>query len=121
MSTISPKAAKLEAALMLHHQAGRLSEAERLYRRILRDRPSHPGTNTALGIALKDQGKLDEAAAAFQRVIAVAPDQAPGLLGICGRRTVPAPGPLVRRSLPNWRAAAIGKVRHTSALFASRA
>src|SRR5258707_4792166 len=40
---------------------------------------------------------------------------------ICGRRTVPAPGPLVRRSLPNWRAAAIGKVRHTSALFASRA
>jgi len=45
----------------------------------------------------------------------------PGLLGICGRRTVPAPGPLVRRSLPNWGAAAIGKVRHTSALFASRA
>ena len=79
MSTISPKAAKLEAALreaMLHHQAGRLSEAKRLYRRILRDRPSHPGTNTALGIALKDQDKLDEAAAAFQRVVAVAPDQA---------------------------------------------
>jgi Tfp pilus assembly protein PilF len=81
MSTISPKAAKLEAALqeaMLHHQAGRLSEAERLYRRILRDRPSHPGTNTALGMALKDQGKLDEAAAAFQRVVAVAPDYAAG-------------------------------------------
>jgi Tetratricopeptide repeat len=81
MSTILPKAAKLEAALqeaMLHRQAGRLSEAERLYRRILRDRPSHPGTNTALGIVLKDQGKLDEAAAAFQRVVAVAPDHAPG-------------------------------------------
>jgi Flp pilus assembly protein TadD len=42
----------------------------------LRDRPSHPGTNTALGLALKDQDKLDEAAAAFQRVVAVAPDQA---------------------------------------------
>ena len=81
MSAISPKASKLEAALqeaILHHQAGRLSEAERLYRRILRTRPSHPGTNSALGIALKDQGKLDEAAAAFQRVVAVAPDYAPG-------------------------------------------
>jgi Tfp pilus assembly protein PilF len=81
MSTISPKAAKLEAALqeaILHHQAGRLSEAERLYRRILRDRPSHLGANTALGMALKDQGKLDEAAAAFQRVVAVAPDHAAG-------------------------------------------
>lgn len=71
---------KLDAALqdaVRHHQAGRVSEAERLYRRILRDRPSHTGANNALGIALKDQGRLDEAATVFQRVVAVAPDNAP--------------------------------------------
>ncbi len=74
------EATKLDAALqeaIVHHQAGRVSEAERLYRRILRVRPSHSGTNNALGIALKDQGRLDEAAAVFRRVVAVAPDNAP--------------------------------------------
>jgi Tfp pilus assembly protein PilF len=72
---------KLDAALqeaVRHHQSGRLPEAERLYRRILRERPSHPGANTALGMALKDQGKLAEATTVFQRVVTVAPDHAPG-------------------------------------------
>src|SRR5258705_3098001 len=75
----SPKTSKLDAALqeaVQHHQAGRLAEAEKLYRRILRERPSHPAANNALGIALKDQGKADEAAALFRRVVNVAPDNA---------------------------------------------
>src|SRR5258705_8974798 len=74
---IAPQASKLDAALqeaVRQHQAGRVSEAEKLYRRILRERPSHPGANNALGIALKDQGKLDEAAAVFRRAASTAPD-----------------------------------------------
>jgi Tfp pilus assembly protein PilF len=75
----APQTSKLEAALqqaVLHHRAGRVSEAERLYRRILRERPSHIGANTALGMALKDLGKLDEAAAVFRRVAAISPNDA---------------------------------------------
>jgi Tfp pilus assembly protein PilF len=74
---IAPQASKLDVALqeaVLQHQAGRVSEAEKLYRRILRERPSHPGANNALGIALKDQGKLDEAATVFRRAASMAPD-----------------------------------------------
>jgi hypothetical protein len=76
----NPQASKLDTALqeaIQHHQAGRLEEAERQYRRILRTRPSHAATNNALGIALRDQGRLDEAAAVFRRVVAVSPDHAP--------------------------------------------
>ncbi len=77
MIPIAPQASALEAALqqaLLHHRAGRLAEAEELYRGILQVRPDHPGTNNNLGLALKDQGKLEEAAATFRRVLAVKPD-----------------------------------------------
>jgi Tfp pilus assembly protein PilF len=77
MITIAPQPAAIEAALqeaLVHQRAGRLSEAERLYRSILQARPDHPGISNNLGLALKDQGKLEEAAATFQRVLAVKPD-----------------------------------------------
>jgi hypothetical protein len=67
--------ATLQEALALQ-RAGKLAEAERLYRNILRALPDHPGISNNLGLALKDQGKLEEAAATFQRVIAVKPDDA---------------------------------------------
>jgi hypothetical protein len=76
----APQVAELNALLqqaVLHHQSGRLSEAERLYRNVLKFLPEHPGTNNALGIALKDQGKTAEAAAVFRRLVAIAPDHAP--------------------------------------------
>ena len=63
MAVDSSKDARLDAALreaIQLHQHGRVSDAEKIYRRILRERPSHAGANNALGIALKDQGKLDE-------------------------------------------------------------
>jgi hypothetical protein len=59
---------------MLHHRAGRPAEAERLYRGILQARPDHPGISNNLGLALKDQGKLEEAAATFRRVLVVNPN-----------------------------------------------
>jgi Tfp pilus assembly protein PilF len=77
----TPQAAELEAQLQLavqHHRAGRLSEAQQLYRGILQFLPDHPVVNNSLGIALKGQGKSDEAAVVFQRLVAVAPDYAPG-------------------------------------------
>ncbi len=79
MTMIAPQTAALEAALQqafVHHRAGRLSEAERLYRSILQARPDHPGITNNLGLVLKDQGRLEEAAATFRRVLAVKPDDA---------------------------------------------
>jgi Tfp pilus assembly protein PilF len=81
MTAIPPQIAQLRATLqqaLQHHQAGRLSEAERLYRSILKVRPDDPEINNALGIALKGQGKPDDAAAAFQRAVAAVPNYAPG-------------------------------------------
>jgi len=75
-----PQAAELEAMLQTaisHHRAGRLSEAQRLYRDILQVLPDHPVVNNSLGIALKGQGKSEEAAAVFSRLASVAPDYAP--------------------------------------------
>jgi Tfp pilus assembly protein PilF len=79
MTATAPQRAALEAALQqasVHHRAGRLSEAERLYRSILQTLPDHPGVSNNLGLALKDQGRLEEAAATFRRVVAVRPDDA---------------------------------------------
>jgi Tfp pilus assembly protein PilF len=81
MSTIAPQPAALEAALqqaLAHQRAGRLPEAERLYRGILQALPDHPGISNNLGLVLKDQGKLEEAAATFRRVLALKPGDALG-------------------------------------------
>src|SRR5689334_10106259 len=77
----APQASELEATLqqaVSHHRAGRLPEAERLYRGILQVVPDHPDVNNALGIALRGQGKSDEAGDVFRRLTAVAPGYAPG-------------------------------------------
>jgi Flp pilus assembly protein TadD len=79
MPAVAPQPAALEAALqqaILHHRAGRLSEAERIYRDVLAVQPDRPGTLNNLGLALKDQGKLEESAATFRRVLALKPDDA---------------------------------------------
>jgi hypothetical protein len=79
MIPIAPQPAALEAALqqaIVHQRAGRLAEAEQLYRSILQARPDHPGITNNLGLLLKDQGRLEEAAATFRRMIALKPDDA---------------------------------------------
>jgi Tfp pilus assembly protein PilF len=87
MSVAAAKVAKLQAALQDATQlarAGKLSEAERACRRILRERPSHAETNFLLGIILKEQGKEAEAEAVFRRVVAVAPDAFGGHVNLGG-------------------------------------
>ncbi|MEK7412464.1 MAG: tetratricopeptide repeat protein [Planctomycetota bacterium] len=59
-----------------HHQAGRLPEAEALYRHILQVQPNHPDAHNNLGSALGIQGKLEEAAAHFRQALALQPTYA---------------------------------------------
>jgi predicted O-linked N-acetylglucosamine transferase (SPINDLY family) len=56
-----------------HHQAGRLREAEALYRQILAVRVE-PNVLNNLGNALAELGQVEEAVAAFRQALAVRPD-----------------------------------------------
>ena len=56
-----------------HHQAGRLAEAEGLYRRILNTEPNHVEALNNLGIALAGLGRLDESIDVFRRATEIAP------------------------------------------------
>jgi Flp pilus assembly protein TadD/LPS sulfotransferase NodH len=73
------KADKLQAtfatALALY-QAGRLTEAIALYKRVLLIRPDLPEPHNNLGAALASVGRLEEAAAAYRRAIELNPDNA---------------------------------------------
>jgi Flp pilus assembly protein TadD len=73
MPAPAPAPAALEATLqqaLLAQRMGRLYEAEKLYREILRALPDHLGITNNLGIVLKDQGKLADAATTFRKVLA---------------------------------------------------
>lgn len=67
-----PAAAWLQQA-MAHHRAGRLREAEELYRRILARHPDHPDTLNLLGLVLYQSGRAEAALRLFDRAIARAP------------------------------------------------
>ncbi len=57
-----------------HHRAGRLAEAERIYKQILRVQPGNAGAHNNLGVALKNQDKLDEAIACYKRALKADPN-----------------------------------------------
>src|SRR6266851_6399881 len=57
-----------------HHQAGRLSEAEEMYRSILAANPDHAETHDALGNTLTAKGELAEARARYEQALALDPD-----------------------------------------------
>ncbi len=57
-----------------HHQAGRLLEAENLYRQIVEVQPELANVLCLLGIALRQQGKVAEAIDFYDRAIAQNPD-----------------------------------------------
>ncbi len=59
-----------------HHRAGRLSEAERIYKQILRAQPDNAAACNNLGVALKTQGMLDEAIVWYRRAQKISPDYA---------------------------------------------
>jgi predicted O-linked N-acetylglucosamine transferase (SPINDLY family) len=69
-------APSLFEAAVAHHRAGRLGEAETLYRRLLAVHADHVDACFNLATALKQQGRLDEAAAAYRQVADAKPDHA---------------------------------------------
>ena len=61
---------------MEHHQAGRLQEADALYRQILASQPDHPGALQMLGVLAHQVGRNDLSADLFRRLISFEPQNA---------------------------------------------
>src|SRR5256885_15092277 len=63
----------LELALQ-HHQAGRLGQAEHLYRQVLSHAPRHPDALHLMGVLASQNGQHDAAIGFIERAIAITPD-----------------------------------------------
>jgi Tfp pilus assembly protein PilF len=80
------------AQAMRAHKAGRLAEAEQLYRQVLGLDPGHVESLQHLGVLAKQAGRADLAADLMQKAIALRPDYAEAhynlgvVLGELGRR-----------------------------------
>ena len=72
--TGADSAAALAASAIAHHQAGRLSDAEGDYRRLLLLQPDNADVLYNLAVALRQQGRDDEAVAAYRATLARRPD-----------------------------------------------
>jgi tetratricopeptide (TPR) repeat protein len=57
-----------------HHQAGRLPQAEQLYRQILDGQPGHAGALQYLGVIACQAGRPDAGVDLIRRAVAIAPD-----------------------------------------------
>ena len=66
----------LYAAAAAHHQAGRLAEAEPLYRAILAIDPDHPESNHSLGVMAYQVGRADLALPLIAKAIAAKGEEA---------------------------------------------
>jgi predicted O-linked N-acetylglucosamine transferase (SPINDLY family) len=63
---------QLESGLS-HHRAGRLAEAERIYRQVLAQQPDHADALNLLGVLATGAGRLDTAVELIRRAIAIWP------------------------------------------------
>jgi predicted O-linked N-acetylglucosamine transferase (SPINDLY family) len=59
-----------------NHQAGRLAEAEKLYRQVLATQPNHAEALHLLGVLAHQSGRLDLAIECYQRSLTARPNQA---------------------------------------------
>ena len=62
------------ALAVARHRAGRLDEAEQLYRAVLKIQPDHVEALTNLGNALYTRGNSTEAVVQYERALALRPD-----------------------------------------------
>jgi len=69
-------AASLLASAVTHHQAGRLEQAQALYRQILASSPRHADAMHLLGVTELQAGALDRAAQLIQQAIEIDPKMA---------------------------------------------
>jgi Flp pilus assembly protein TadD len=68
------QASSLLALAIAHHQAGRVAEAEPLYRQVLATNPGHPDANHNLGLIAINCGRSDIAVSLIARAVAERPD-----------------------------------------------
>ena len=61
------------ATAMAHHQAGRLPQAEQLYRQILQQQPQQVDALNLLGVIACQKGALDEGIALYRQALAIRP------------------------------------------------
>src|SRR5215469_5775350 len=71
-------------AAQRHHNAGRLDEAEALYRRVVEGAPRHVGALHALGVLAAQKGLPDQAEQWIRRELALAPAHAEALSNLGG-------------------------------------
>jgi tetratricopeptide (TPR) repeat protein len=64
---------QLLATATAHHQAGRLSQAEQLYRQILQQQPQQVDALNLMGVIACQQGRLDEGIALYRQALALRP------------------------------------------------
>lgn len=77
----------LSQALLIaldHHQAGRVAEAEDIYRRILNADPEHADAMELLGVLAAQTGRLGLAGRILRFAVALRPDGAGGLSNLAG-------------------------------------
>ncbi|KAA0582577.1 tetratricopeptide repeat protein [Azospirillum sp. Sh1] len=77
----------LSQALLIaldHHQAGRVAEAEDLYRRILNADPEHADAMELLGVLAAQTGRFGSAGRILRFAVALRPDGAGGLSNLAG-------------------------------------
>lgn len=90
----------LSQALLIaldHHQAGRVAEAEDLYRRILNADPDHADAMDLLGVLAAQTGRLIQAGRILRLAVALRPDGAGGLSNLAGvEQSAGAPDSAVR-------------------------
>ncbi|MGD0389665.1 MAG: tetratricopeptide repeat protein [Tepidisphaeraceae bacterium] len=61
---------------LAHHRAGRLDEAEKIYRQVLVRQPSHANALQLLGVCYGQSGQPQKAVALISRALAIRPDVA---------------------------------------------
>ncbi|MGD0767293.1 MAG: tetratricopeptide repeat protein [Tepidisphaeraceae bacterium] len=70
-----PEAGEPDLRLAIqHHQAGRLAEAERVYRQVLAQQPNHADALHLLGVLAAQGGRLDAAVELIRRAIRLQPE-----------------------------------------------
>ena len=71
-----PSVQQLVFEALQHHQAGRLPEAERLYRRVLATDPRHPDAMHLLGVIAHQRGSNDASVERISKAIKIKRDEA---------------------------------------------
>lgn len=67
---------KAFAAALEAHQAGRIAEAETLYRQVLAVAPQHAPSNSNLAVILRQQGRAEEAIVHYRKALETKPHEA---------------------------------------------